>query len=192
MVKRWDPSFGRRPVKRIKRAMADHIGIITATSSVTGEYQARSLHAACPGIEEFAILEFAPNATRKTWRFATNGMSAYAQPREDDPAVVRTELFACARSRETWIADLLAAIATYPKDYATHLAEGDSIDVGQPVDRRHSPYIGVLLAPPGPFDPATIGLVGGCSEKILVHQVVGQPNLHVLRLVVASQFGSVW
>jgi hypothetical protein len=58
-------------------------------------------------------------------------------------------------------------------DYATYIAEGDTIGVGQPIDRNRSRYTAVLLAPPAPFDPETVGLVGGLSGGVLVHQVVG-------------------
>jgi len=126
-----------------------------------------------PGIETFAILEFAPRGARKTWRYATNGMSTYLQAHPDHRIQVRTELYACTSQRTPWVDSLLAAIATYPKDYATYLAEGDTIDVGQPIDRGSSCYTGILLAPPGPCDPLTLGLVGGLSENVLVHQVVG-------------------
>ncbi len=125
------------------------------------------------GIESFAVLEFAPKAPRNTWRYATNGMSSYVQSHPDQHVRVRTEVYACTSQRVTWVDDLLAAIATYPMDYATYLAEGDTISVGQPIDRDRSIYTGVLLAPPGPFDPATLGLVGGLSDNVLVHQVVG-------------------
>ncbi len=125
------------------------------------------------GFGELAILEFAPRGARLTWRYATNGMSCYEQEKLQGGVCVRTELFACTRSRAPWVKDLLIAIAKYPMDYSTYFTEGDTISVGQPIDRKDSPFTGILLAPPGPVDPQTLGLVGGISEKVLVHQVVG-------------------
>jgi hypothetical protein len=125
------------------------------------------------GIGSFAVREFAPKDPRKTWRYATNGMSSYVQAHPDPRIRVRTELFACTAHRAAWIGDLLVAVARYPLDCSTYLAEGDTIDVGQPIDRDRSSYTSILLAPPGPFDAATVGLIGGLSENVLVHQVVG-------------------
>lgn len=121
----------------------------------------------------FAVLEFAPHGARRTWRYATNGMSSYRQQHPSLRHGVRTELFACTAKRITWIDDLLGAIANYPHDCSTYLAEGDTIEVGQPLDRGTSCFTGVLLASPGPLDPSTLGVVGGLAEDVLVHQVVG-------------------
>lgn len=125
------------------------------------------------GIGEVAILEFAPAGNRKTWRYATNGMSAYLQRHPDPRVHVRTEVYATTCHRQGWVDDLLLAVAAYPYDCDTYLAEGDSVNVGQPIDRRVSPYTGILLIPPGPHDASNLGLVGGVVENILVHQVVG-------------------
>lgn len=124
-------------------------------------------------IREFAILEFEPREPRRTWRYATNGMSSYLQPHPEKLVKVRTELYACTKERTRWIDELLAAMAVYPQDYATYFAEGDTINVGQPIDQMHSRYQAILLAPPGPVDPPTLGLVSGVSENILVHQIIG-------------------
>ncbi len=45
-----------------------------------------------------------------------------------------------------------------------------TINVGQAIDQKSSCYTGVLLAPP---DPATLGLVAGLPDDVVVHQVVG-------------------
>jgi hypothetical protein len=126
-----------------------------------------------PGFGEVAVLEFAPRGYRSTWRYATNGMSAYRQHHPSLTTCVRTEIYATTRERQTWVEELLFAIVGYPHYSNTFLAEGDSIDVGQPIDRRASPYTGILLMAPGPHDPPNLGLVGGVDESILVHQVVG-------------------
>jgi hypothetical protein len=125
------------------------------------------------GIEEFAILEFAPRGTRKTWRYATNGMSSYYQFHPDQSVRVRTEIYACTSEKAIWVDELLAAIASYPKDYNTYIAQGDTIDVESPIDRNYSFYTGILIAPPGPADTPTVGLIGGLSNNVLVQQVVG-------------------
>ncbi len=125
------------------------------------------------GIHEFAVLEFAPRGKRDTWRYATNGMSSYVQAHPDEDVRVRTEIYAGTRDRAIWVDALFAAIAAYPQDYNTYLAEGDTIDVGQAIDQAQSCYAGVLCAAPGPIDPPTIGLVGGLAQNVLVHQVVG-------------------
>jgi len=126
-----------------------------------------------PGVGDFAILEFAPRGTRTTWRYATNGMSGYAQNYPDGLVKVRTELYGSTKEKAAWVDDLLAAIATYPLDFTTYLTEGDTINVGQPIDRRGSRFTGILLARPGLSDPETVGLVAGIPENVLVHQVVG-------------------
>jgi hypothetical protein len=100
-------------------------------------------------------------------------MSSCVQAHPDQDLMVRSELYACTRGKAAWVDDLLAALATYPIDHGTYLAEGDTISVGQPIDRSRSGYTGVLLAPPDPYDPPTIGLVSGLCESVLVHQVVG-------------------
>jgi hypothetical protein len=153
--------------------METHKGVIT------GHYMAhwgvpmeiRPLKAR--GISEFAILEFKPRRSRLTWRYATNGMSSFIQYHPENRFRIRTELFVCTKERQAWIAGLLTALASYPLDYCTCFTEGDTIDVGKAIDQINSCYTGILLAPPGPADPPTVGLVGGTSENILVHQVVG-------------------
>src|SRR5580704_9632420 len=126
-----------------------------------------------PGIGECAILEFAPRGTRATWRYATNGMSSYAHNHPDGIVMVRTELYGSTKEKAAWVDDLLAAIATYPLDFKTYLAEGDTINVRQPIDRHSSRFTAILLAAPGRSDPETVGLVDRMPEKVLVHQVVG-------------------
>jgi len=125
------------------------------------------------GIGEFAILEFAPSRSRVSWRYATNGMSSLRQRQDDGSAIVRTELYASTKERVAWVDDLLAGLAAYPYDYDTWLADGDTIDVGQPLDRDSSPYRGVLLSGPRVADCKTLGLIGGLSDNVLVHQVIG-------------------
>lgn len=120
-----------------------------------------------------AILQFAPRGARQTWRYATNGMSSYLQHSPDFEARVRTELFACTLKKEDWIDDLLKAIASYPADYSTYLSQGDTIEVGQPIDRRKSCFTGILISPPGPIDPSSLGVIDGLENDVLVHQVVG-------------------
>ena len=139
-------------------------------------------------MEDFAILDFPPREVgRSTWRYATNGMSSYLQSHPDKNIRVRTEVFASTLREVSWVCELLAAIATYPADYATYLADGDTIDVGQPIDRSASPFTGVFLTAPGPFDAPTLGLIGGLPDKVLVHQVVG---LFPAELLYASREGS--
>src|SRR5690349_11285339 len=96
---------------------------------------------------ELAILEFAPDAGRNSWRYVTNGMSGRIQVDG-----LRTEVYACSRGKLTWIRRLLAAITTYPTDYNTCIAEGDTIAVGQPVDGDTSPFTGILFVAPDPID----------------------------------------
>lgn len=126
-----------------------------------------------PGVGDFAILEFAPSGTRTTWRYATNGMSSYAHNYPDGLVHVRTELYCSTKEEATWVDALLAAIATYPLDFTTYLAEGDTINIGQPIDRHHSRFTGIFLARPGLSDPEAVGLVTAMPANVLVHQVVG-------------------
>ncbi len=123
-----------------------------------------------PGIEKFAILEFGPTVSRKTWFYATNGMSSYAQRGRDEGATLRTELYCASKERLSWVDDLLAGIAIYPRDHNTCLAATDTIRSGQPIDQRSSPFMGVLFAPP-PL--ATLCVIDHLPEEVLVHQVIG-------------------
>lgn len=125
------------------------------------------------GISSLAILEFGPTGNRPTWYYATNGMSSYIQPQSISAIKVRTEVFAATSKMVEWIDDLLTALALYPLQNSTYIAEGDTIEVGQPIDRKNSFYTGVLFAPPCVDNSSTLGLVGGASDDILVHQVIG-------------------
>jgi len=151
----------------------------SAKGIITGHFIAHwrvpsAIHALpARGIAEFAVLEFPPKPLRSSWRYATNGMSSYLQPTPDRRSEVRCELFACTNDEAPWVIGLLAAAAAYPLDYNTYLAEGDTIDVGQPIDRANSSYTGLLLIRPGCVDPPTLGLLALGPSDVLVHQVVG-------------------
>ena len=121
---------------------------------------------------ELAILEFAPKGKRSSWRYATNGMSSKAQA-ANERGGVRVELYTTSLRRAPWIDELLLAVATYPFLNNTYLSEFDTIDVQGPIDQGVSPYTGIMLAPPGPFDSETLGLAGKPGEDVLIHQVVG-------------------
>jgi len=123
--------------------------------------------------QQIAILEFGPKGKRKTWRYATTGMSRDPQAHPDPAVKVRTEIYVCTKEKAAWVDDLLTGIACYPHDYSTYFAEGDTLGVGQPLDRASSPFTGILLAPPNPVDPETLGLVAGIADNVLVHRVVG-------------------
>lgn len=123
-----------------------------------------------PGIEKFAILEFGPTVSRKTWFYATNGMSSYAQTRAGEGAPLRTEVYCASKERLTWVDNLLAGIATYPNDHKTCLAVTDTIEVGQPIDQRSSPFTGVLFGPP-PL--ATLCVIDPPPAEVQIHQVIG-------------------
>jgi hypothetical protein len=142
-------------------------------------------------ISEFAILEFAPRGERKTWRYATNGMSNYAQCHPDRAVKIRSEVYGCTNEAVTWVNDLLAAISSYPLDFQTYFGEGDTINVGQPIDRNRSCFTAILLAPPGLCDSPSVGLVGEITDPILVHQVIG---ILPSEVSFAEQFGgrSLW
>jgi len=122
------------------------------------------------GIEAFAVLEFAPKGSRRSWRYATNGMSSYRQCYPDEHISVRTELYTSTNHRADWVLDLLMAMASYPIDCQTYFAEGDTVNVGQSIDQKLSCYTGILIAPP---QPPTLGLVSSMQEKVLVHQLIG-------------------
>jgi hypothetical protein len=122
------------------------------------------------GIEAFAVLEFAPKGLRRSWRYATNGMSSYRQFCPDEHIIVRTEIYASTNDRADWVHDLLIAMASYPIDCQTYFAEGDTVNVGQSIDQKSSCYTGIMIAPP---QPPTLGLVSSLQEKVLVHQLIG-------------------
>ena len=122
------------------------------------------------GIEAFAVLEFAPKGSRRSWRYATNGMSSYPQFYPDEHVSVRTELYASTSDRADWVLDLLKAMGSYPFDCQTYFAEGDTVNVGQSIDQKLSCFTGILIAPP---QPSTLGLVSSLQEKVLVHPLIG-------------------
>jgi hypothetical protein len=126
-----------------------------------------------PGLEAFAILEFPPSGTRREWRYATNGMSSFLQSHSDPKISVRTELYACTQHKAPWLDELLSALAGYPRQQQTFFAEWDTVEVSHPIDHRISSFTGIMLVPPGPFDPLTIGIAGGVMENILIHQLAG-------------------
>ncbi len=119
---------------------------------------------------DLAVVEFPPDGDRRSYRFATNGMSGILQAGEPG---VRTELYGCSRNSHPWVIELLDALARYPMRHRTYLSEYDTIFVG-PIDRSQSPFTAILLAPPGPAERDTLGAVAtDYAEPTLVHQVVG-------------------
>ncbi|HEX5243152.1 MAG TPA: suppressor of fused domain protein [Tepidisphaeraceae bacterium] len=120
----------------------------------------------------FAILEFAPRGSRASWRYATNGMSSRVQACPQPGVRVRTELYGATIQRAPWMCDLLTALAAYPWDQQTWLAEGDTIELRESPTSRNCPFAGIMLAWPGAIDPPEIGLAGD-SEPILIHQLAG-------------------
>jgi hypothetical protein len=124
------------------------------------------------GTSRLAILEFRPRGGRTSWRYATNGMSESIQPCSQGP--VRTELFASTDTRQDWAIALLDAISRYPTQQDTYFGEYDTVEVGQPIDARRSPFTAVLLAPPGPHEQTAVGTISAVtSDAIQVHQVIG-------------------
>lgn len=131
----------------------------------------RHIHVQEPGPVELAVLEFGPRAQRQTFRFATNGMSAYIQFYQAKG--YRTELYTTSRSDAPWIIQLLVAIAKYPVLQETRVGEFDTIPVSGPIDQDSSQFTAVLIAPPGPEETETLGaILDVFPEPILVHQVV--------------------
>lgn len=120
---------------------------------------------------ELAVVVFGPKEDRKSWRYATNGMSEFVQ--ESDQGRLRTELYACTHKMGDWVVALLHALASYPLQKRTFFADYDTVPVSQPIDRKESPYRGVLLAPTSPEDPENLGEIDGVTEEpIFVHLVV--------------------
>ncbi len=122
---------------------------------------------------EVAILEFAPRGERRTWRYSINGMSRCCQYSPDPSLNVCTELYVCTNAQMPLAEELLIALAAFPNDNPTYIADGDTIDFEQPIRCGRCSFVGILLAPPGPIDSPTLGLVAGLPNDVLVHQVVG-------------------
>ncbi|MBW3624157.1 MAG: suppressor of fused domain protein [Armatimonadetes bacterium] len=123
--------------------------------------------------DDLAVLEFAPQGNRKTFRFATNGMSRSIQPSGD--LCYRTEVYVCANSPAPWMIDLLKSTAEYPEQHRTHFLEGNTIPVKFPLPSTDFPFQALLIAPPEPSDPPTIGAICDSSsgETIFIHQLIG-------------------
>jgi hypothetical protein len=122
--------------------------------------------------KKIAVIEFAPKRSAGYWRYVTNGMSEHLQPASEGG--VRTELVAYAGAEREWIVDLLDALSRYPLQHGTYFSEYDTIAVGQPIDRRSSPFQGVLLAPLPLTEQRGAGTLGGIfPETVTLLQVVG-------------------
>jgi hypothetical protein len=131
-----------------------------------------------PCSRELAVFEFAPGRQfhsqppLQTSRFATNGMSACVQSYQG--RLGRTEIYASARSSAPWVLELLVAVANYPQTFETLLEQFDTIPIDGPIDQDRSPFTALLLGPPEPEDPDTLGVIVGVTpEPVLVHRVVG-------------------
>jgi hypothetical protein len=149
-----------------------------------GRYGSRAgffiLHWGVPAIHErpqlgddpLAVFQFKPRDERATWRYVTNGMSEHEQ-RSARGTLARTELYAATSAESPWAIDLLDALARYPGQHDAAFFELDTIEVGQPIDQKGSPYTSLLLVPPEPEDPGTLGAIDipGCT--VLVHRIVG-------------------
>jgi hypothetical protein len=122
------------------------------------------------GFKKFAIVEFRPSKSQWVWRYATNGMSEYIQRSKESSQAIRTELYCTSNDQCPWAIDLLAAIASYPLQHHTFFGEFDTLDIGQPMDQRASPFTGIMLTPPE--DP-TLGAVDLDNDVIFIHRVVG-------------------
>ena len=120
------------------------------------------------GLDKLAIIEFRPKKNQLAWRYATNGMSEYVQCSQG-PTQVRTELYCTSNNQCPWAIDLLTALATYPIKHHTFLAEFDTLDIGQPSDRRTSPFTGIILTPP---EEPTLGAFNLDKVIVLIHRVV--------------------
>jgi hypothetical protein len=144
--------------------------------AVTGHFMAHwgvpsEIHVQEKSRIDLAVVEFAPKGGRATYRFATNGMSAIVQPSRGGR--YRTELYASSRSAAPWIVRFLAVLAVYPIEEETSLGEMQTVPLAGPIVQGDSIYSAILIAPPGPEDPETLGaILGVTTEAILVHRVV--------------------
>jgi hypothetical protein len=121
---------------------------------------------------DFAVVRFGHGGSGRGFRLATNGMSSILQTLKEQR--FRTELYASSQGDNTWVVELLDALARYPLEDDVALCEFDTIEIGQPIDRKDSPFVAVLLAPPGPDDSETLGAIGVEGEApVVVHQVIG-------------------
>ena len=122
------------------------------------------------GLGDFAIVEFPPRDSRKTWRYATNGMSAYAQARSGTGRELRMELYASTARPTRNLDDVLALVARYPIDHQTRFCEGDTIAAEGAISEGWPNYAGLLIA--GPESPG-LGLIGGPDRGVLLNRIVG-------------------
>ncbi len=123
------------------------------------------------GGQALGVLEFSPNRRLTSWRYATNGMSEL--PQECDGRKRRTELYAISRAKAPWLIPLLDAMARHPFQEPTYLSECDTLPLVPGMPGVPPQFGGILLAPPDPPDPATLGaFTCGDGATVLVHQVV--------------------
>src|SRR5438067_2186100 len=87
----------------------------------------KEIHKQELGTLDLAVLEFAPRTERKTFRFATNGMSAHVQRSKVKRIPYRTELYAGSRSNTPWIIELLVALSRYPMLHQTSFSQFDTV-----------------------------------------------------------------
>jgi hypothetical protein len=119
-----------------------------------------------------AVLEFPAAGDRRSFRYATNGVSEHLFEAKGGP--VRFELFGSTCSSRDWMAELLLGLARYAVSQAAYLGEFDTVPVSRWIDRATPSYAGLLIAPPSKTEAETIGAIGHLSrEPVLVHQAVG-------------------
>lgn len=118
-----------------------------------------------------AVLEFAPGGRLSSWRYATNGLSAFRLPTGKGGA--RMELFASTEGSCPWAIDLLRALVKYAVGRNVYLGEGDTIPVERPIDRDRSPYTALFIAPPAETEAVSLGAARCAGEVVFFHQVIG-------------------
>jgi len=112
---------------------------------------------------ELAVFEFLPCRGRKSWRYATNGMSEYIQKYEE--YLFRTELYALTNNQAPFAVKLLSSMARYPFSNQTYFSEFDTIPLGHSIGQKNLKYTALLLAPPCPEDGAQFNQIPDVTKE---------------------------
>jgi len=160
-------------------------------SKITGHY---ILHWRVPsnvhvqkqsGLPDVAIIEYAPNATRKHWILATNGMSQYRI--RSRGKMIGMEVFGCFRDKAAWNVELFTSLARYSTRYKEALCEFETLALNGISTSGKMPYQHLFFGQTL-YQPETIGAIEFDPQNlIIVNQVFG---IYDSELEYIKQFGA--
>ena len=136
------------------------------------------------GLPEVAVIEYAPNANRKNWILATNGMSQYRVRRHSK--MIGMEVFGCFRDKAAWNVELFTTLARYPLRYGEPLCEFETLALDGITMKDKLPYQHLFFGQTL-YQPETIGAIQFDSQNlVIVNQVFG---IYDSELEYVKQFG---